>query len=167
MNVSIGRTVGARQHVSHTVIGYALMVCLAAGWTPAAHASGEGWGQDAPVVGVWAWKGFDGACPESFHYRIDGTLAAQSAQSSSVWQYQFSSEPDANGFYRLVETLATANGEPDCAGDTLSIPAATSGNAPAAPGVLRFVQLNPARDQLIMCKDASLKACFGPLRRQR
>lgn len=167
MNKLLRRTIGARLNVVSTLIGPALMVCLSAVGPFAAHAAGQGWGQDSQLVGAWAWKGFDGACPESFQYRVDGTLAAQSAQSSSVWQYQFDSAPDANGFYRLVETLATANGKPDCAGDTLRTTAATSSDAPAAPGVLRFVQFSPARDRLVVCKDASLKACFGPLQRQR
>jgi hypothetical protein len=31
--------------------------------------------------------------------------------------------------------------------------------------VIRFIQFSPKRDQFIVCKAATLEACFGPLKR--
>ena len=167
MTAKVFHSAGRRSSLLKMAVVAACAACLWSIGPASAKAAGKGWGQDAPVVGSWTWQGFDGACSESFTFRIDGSLQLRSAQAESVWHYELATAPDVNGFYRLVETLATANGMPDCTGDALDTPEPQPSTGAAVPSTLRFVQLSPARDQLIMCRDASLKACFGPLQRQR
>ncbi len=64
--------------------------------------------------------------------------------------------PSLLGFYRVAETVIEANGKPDCSGDLHEV---------SGEPVTRFIQFSPKRDQFIVCKEESLKACFGPFKR--
>jgi hypothetical protein len=65
-------------------------------------------------------------------------------------------KPTTAGFYALTETVTNSNGKRDCSGDL---------HADGDESVMRFIQFSPKRDQFIVCKAASLEACFGPLKR--
>jgi hypothetical protein len=110
-----------------------------------------------PISGKWTWT-LPGskACNETVHYRIDGKRAGTSGEEVTESEFQITPMPSLLGFYRLVETVTQSNGKPDCAGDLHQ----ASGNS-----VTRFIQFSPKLDQMIVCMEASLKACFGPLKR--
>ena len=66
--------------------------------------------------------------------------------------------PSLLGFYRLTETLTSGNGQRDCSGDL---------NAAGSEPNVSFIQFNPQKDFLIVCRTEALTACYGPLQRVR
>lgn len=109
-----------------------------------------------PLASSWTWTLPGKTCTETWHYRADGTRHASSGEEVSQSRYQVSALPSLLGFYRVTETVTQSNGKPDCAGDVHD-----TGGVP----VTRFIQFSPKHDQLIVCREESLKACFGPLQR--
>ena len=109
-----------------------------------------------PIVGKWSWKLQGKACTEIYEYRANGSRAGSSGEEVIQGSYESTPLPSLLGFYRLVETVTTANAKRDCSGDL---------HEASDPPVTRFIQFNPKRDQFIVCKTESLQACFGPLKR--
>lgn len=110
-----------------------------------------------PLWGSWAGNATNTSCKETLRYQPDGTRQASSGTSQSQGTYNVTSKPSLLGFYQLQDTLTQSNGQADCWGD-------------AAPEVgqssVVYVQFSPKHTQFIVCKEASLKACFGPFTRQ-
>lgn len=111
---------------------------------------------DSPLVGTWSWTLFNGKCTETLQYRADGKLLSTSGEAVTEWRYTTNSTPDAQGFYKLVEISTRHNAKKDCSGDVVD---------EVGVDVTKFIQLNPAKDLLIICKAANLEACYGPLKR--
>lgn len=109
-----------------------------------------------PVVGTWSWTLFSGQCTETLQYRSDGKLLSTSADSVTEWRYAASSTPDAEGFYQVNEISTRHNTKNDCSGDVVD---------EIGLDATKFIQLNPSKDRLIICKTPSLQACYGPLQR--
>lgn len=99
---------------------------------------------------------FGGSCTETYQYRANRTVLATSGPEVSEKKYAVAMSPDEQGFYKLVETVVRQNEKADC-----------SGGIPEGPGeqTTRYIQFSPQKDKLLVCEQASLKACFGPLRR--
>ncbi len=110
-----------------------------------------------PITGSWTWFLPGKQCTETWQYRANGTRTGSSGEETLQSRYEISAMPSLLGFYRLTETATETNSKRDCSGDLHE--------APGEP-VIRFIQLSPKRDQLIVCKEESLKACFGPLKRK-
>ena len=110
-----------------------------------------------PITGSWTWTLPGKKCTETWHYRASGTRTGSSGEETTQSRYEVSAMPSLLGFYRLVETVTEGNGKKDCSGDL---------HEASGEPVTRFIQFSPKRDQLIVCKEESLKACFGPLKRQ-
>ena len=142
-----------------------LLALMSTGYT--AHAADVSGAAQAMLTGRWAWTGFTGQCREVLDYRADGVVLVTSAQASREARYRLAHGADAQGFFKIEETTTRANGLADCAGDVRSF-ASNPGTAAGEPQQTSsyYVQFSPARDQMLVCKDASLKACFGPLKRQ-
>ncbi len=136
----------------------ALLFSALLGCTPLLQAAGETPVPPSlhPLTGTWSWTLFGGTCTETYQYRANRTVLATSGQEVSEKKYVVASAPDAQGFYKLVETVVRQNEKADC-----------SGVVPEGPGeqTTRFIQFSPQRDKLLICEEASLKACFGPLLR--
>lgn len=131
-----------------------LAVCLTA-LTPALYAQGSAPAKPVhPLIGTWTWSVFAGSCTETLQYRPDGSVLATSGQEVAEKTYEIAKVPDASGFYQLVETVIRQNDKRDCSGALLQGPGDQS---------TRFVQFSPLADKLLICREASLKACFGPL----
>ena len=109
-----------------------------------------------PISGQWTWTLPGKACTETLQYRTGGKRLGSSGEEVTEAEFQITPLPSLLGFYRLVETVTQSNGKADCAADLHE----ASGNS-----VTRFIQLSPKLDQMIVCKEESLKACFGPLKR--
>jgi hypothetical protein len=114
--------------------------------TPATH----------PLVGTWSWTLPGKTCTETWQYRADGKRLGTSGEEVTQGDYQVPPTPTTTGFYPLTETVTNSNGKRDCSGDL---------HADGDESVIRFIQFSPKQDQFIVCKEASLKACFGPLKR--
>ena len=122
--------------------------------SPMLHAAGETAAH--PIVGTWSWAMFGGTCTETYQYRVNRTVLSTSGQEVSEKVYDIAAAPDAQGFYKIVETVVRQNDKKDCSGATLEGP---------GEKYTRYVQFSPQRDKLLVCENASLKACFGPLTR--
>lgn len=109
-----------------------------------------------PLVGTWNWTLPGKPCTETWQYRADGRRLGTSGEEVTQGDYQVSAKPTTTGFYPLTETVTNSNGKRDCSGDL---------HADGDESVIRFIQFSPKQDQFIVCKTASLEACFGPLRR--
>lgn len=127
---------------------------LAAPFQPASHA--ETVPDSNPVVGTWSWTLSDSKCNETLQYRADGLLLGTSGEAVTEWRYVASGAPDAQGFYRMVEISTRHNAKKDCSGDVMD---------EVGMDAIKFIQLSPQKDQLIICKTPSLAACYGPLQR--
>lgn len=99
---------------------------------------------------------FNGQCTETLHYRADGVLLSTSGNAVTSWRYRADAAPGAQGFYRLVETSTRYTSKKDCSGDVVD---------EAGDGATKFIQFNPAKNRLIICKNASVTQCYGPLQR--
>lgn len=131
-----------------------LTVCLLI-VAPLLHAAGEP-APAHPLVGTWTWSLFGGSCTETWQYRSNRTMLGTSGQEVAEKTYEVTPQPDTGGFYKLVETVVRQNDKKDCSGALLEGPGEQS---------TRFIQFSPQRDKLLVCENASLKACFGPLTR--
>jgi hypothetical protein len=109
-----------------------------------------------PLVGTWSWTLPGKTCAETWQYRTDGRRLGTSGEEVTQADYLVSATPTSAGFYPLTETVTNSNGKRDCSGDL---------HADGDERVVRFIQFSPKRDQFIVCKAASLEACFGPLKR--
>jgi hypothetical protein len=109
-----------------------------------------------PLVGSWRWQLPGTACTETWQYQSEGSRSASSGAETTRSHYEVSPLPSLLGFYRVSETVIESNGKPDCAGDL---------HPAAEEPVTRFIQFSPKHEQLIVCREESLKACFGPLKR--
>jgi hypothetical protein len=145
-----------RQALRQSVFFFALLCALAS-----ARAAGSPPGtapapSPHPVLGSWTWTLPGKACTESLHYRADGMRQGSSGEETTQSRYDIAPVPSLLGFYQLTETVTESSGKPDCAGDL---------HEATGEPVVRFIQFSPKKDQLIVCREESLKACFGPLRR--
>jgi hypothetical protein len=109
-----------------------------------------------PLIGKWGWAVSGKKCAETLTYRLDGTRGGSSGEEVTEAAFEVTPVPSLLGFYRLTETVKTSNGKPDCSGDV---------TAAGTESTVRFIQFNPPKDFLIVCKAESLKACYGPLQR--
>ena len=129
----------------------------------AAHCAPASYAQNAAphsLLGTWNWTVFSGKCPETLQYRADGVLSTTSGDAVTAWRYRLDAAPDARGFYKVVETLTRTNGQKDCHGDVVD------DDDIAALEATRYIQFSPAKDRMVVCKTASLAACYGPLKRE-
>ena len=129
-----------------------LATCLSASHAQTANATST-----HTLVGSWSWTLFNGKCSEALQYRADGELLSISGDAVTAWRYAFDAAPSAQGFYRVIETATRYNSKKDCYGDVMDEEGFES---------TRFIQLNPAKDRLLVCKSASLAECYGPLKRE-
>ena len=144
-----------KQFKTHLIARLAVVfLLLAAPFQTASHAQTVP--DSNPVVGSWSWTLFDSRCTETLQYRADGVLLSTSGEAVTQWRYVASSAPDAQGFYRMVETATRHNAKKDCSGDVMD---------EVELDAIKFIQLSPRKDRLIICKTPSLAACYGPLQR--
>lgn len=129
-----------------------LLACLPDGKAQTANA-----GPAHTLVGSWSWTLFNGQCTETLQYRPDGVLLSTSGDAVTAWRYSADAAPSTQGFYKVMETSTRYNGKKDCYGDVVD-----------EEGLLatRYIQLNPAKDRLIVCKSATLAQCYGPFKRE-
>ena len=108
-----------------------------------------------PILGTWIFAVPDTDCEETYYVRQDGTTLVTSGKEVAESVYQIDDEPSAKGYYKNTDRITKDNGKPDCAGDITKV----------GTEVTHYIRFHPTGDMLIICKDESLDACFGPLYR--
>lgn len=142
--------------LAKAVLFWLVGASLAASWDAGAQAvKPRRIAKDHPMLGSWTYEAPDGSCTETYVFRPDGTAVVTSGREIAESEFEISARPDANGFYKWTDRLVKDNGKEDCSGEVTA----------AGTAVTNYVLFSPARDQFIVCAQASLDACFGPLRR--
>lgn len=122
--------------------------CVLAGGAPAAAPA-----PDHPLIGTWQLSLPGTPCIETYEYRADGSAHTRSAEEETQIQYSVSATPDAQGDYVLTETILSSNGKRDCGGQL----------TPSGRAVTLY--LAPLRGGFLLCADAALQSCIGPMTR--
>ena len=108
-----------------------------------------------PIIGTWTFAVPDSDCEETYYVRQDGTTLVTSGQEVAESVYEIADEPSAKGFYKNTDRIVKDNGKKDCAGEITKV----------GSQVINFIRFHPGGDMMIICRDESLEACFGPLYR--
>jgi hypothetical protein len=108
---------------------------------------------DHPLIGTWQLSLPGTPCIETYEYRADGSAHTLSAQEETDTQYRVTATPDAHGAYVLTETILKSNGKRDCSGQLTPVGRAVT------------LYLAPLRGGFLMCFDAALQSCVGPMTR--
>ena len=109
-----------------------------------------------PLVGTWKWTHKESNCTEVYEFRADGTAFIQSRDERTDNTFTVATEPDANGFYRVVLRTTKDHGGQDCVNDSANNTGLES---------INYNVFTPDRTQMLTCYEPTRSACFGPLRR--
>lgn len=109
------------------------------------------------LYGVWTWTYSKNNCTETYNYRSDNTTVVTSGEEVAESRFTVSDQPDLKGFYRMTDTVTKSNGRTGCDGQP--------GGSPIGHEATLFILFHPTKAEMLICQDASMNACFGPLRR--
>jgi len=106
-----------------------------------------------PILGSWQLPIPGRHCTETYEYRADGTAHTVSAAEVTDTEYEISATPDEQGTYVVTDTIRASNGRPDCSGHITPV------------GTPVTLYLAPLRGGFLLCFDAALARCIGPMTR--
>lgn len=109
------------------------------------------------LYGKWSWTYEKNNCTEVYEYRPDNTSLVTSGEEVGESSFTIADKPDENGFYRMTDKVTKSNGRTGCD--------AEPGGSPVGDEVTIYIIFHPKKDEMLICLEPSLKACFGPLRR--
>lgn len=109
------------------------------------------------LYGKWTWTYSKNNCTEVYEYRPDNTSVVTSGEEVGESRFTITDKPDLNGFYRMVDVVTKSNGRTGCDGEP--------GGTPVGDTATIYVLFHPTKDEMLICQEPSLDACFGPLRR--
>ena len=104
-----------------------------------------------PILGTWQLVLPVSKCVETYQYRSDGTSHTVSAAEETDTVYEVSATPNEHGYYVLRDTIRVTNGKPDCSGQL------------TPTNKLATLYLAPLRGGFLVCFDAALLSCVGPM----
>jgi len=108
-----------------------------------------------PILGTWVFAVPDTDCEETYYIRQDGTTLVTSGQEVAESVFEIDNEASPKGFYRNTDRIVKDNGKRDCAGNVTKV----------GTEVTNYIHFHPSGNMMIICRDESLDACFGPLYR--
>jgi len=108
-----------------------------------------------PILGTWVFAVPDTDCEETYYIRQDGTTLVTSGEEVAESVFEIDDEISQKGFYRNVDRIVKDNGKRDCAGNVTKV----------GTEVTNYIHFHPSGNMMIICRDESLDACFGPLYR--
>lgn len=109
------------------------------------------------LYGKWSWTYSKNNCTEIYDYRSDNTALVTSGEEVAESRFTIAEKPDSIGFYRMTDVVTKSNGRAGCDGEP--------GGTPIGHEVTIYILFHPKRDEMLICQQPSLDACFGPLRR--
>ncbi len=110
---------------------------------------------DHPLVGSWRFDVPNTGCHEVYRFRADGTSVVTSGAEIAESVYEVAQKPSSKGFYAWTDTIVKDNGKEDCSGQITSV----------GRKVTNYIRFDRAAQRFVVCREESLDACFGPLRR--
>ena len=108
-----------------------------------------------PILGTWVFAVPDTDCEETYYIRQDGTTLVTSGEEVAESVFEIDDEVSPKGFYRNSDRIVKDNGKRDCAGNVTKV----------GTEVTNYIHFHPSGNMMIICRDESLDACFGPLYR--
>lgn len=109
---------------------------------------------DQPIVtGTWQYRPRGTSCTEQYFFRSDGTVMVTSGREVSESSYTLSSEAVGAGFYKFDTQVTQTNGKSDCRGN----------QTPVGQQSSTYLRFQANGERLVLCKQANLAACMGPL----
>ena len=132
---------------------FALLLAAAAPGGPALADPPHAPKTNHPIIGAWVFAVPDTECEETYYMRQDGTTLVTSGEEVAESVYEIADEPSPKGYYRNVDRIVRDNGKKDCAGSITKV----------GTEVTNYIRFHPSGNMIIICRDESLAACFGPL----
>lgn len=109
------------------------------------------------LYGKWAWTYAKNNCTEVYEYRLDNTSVVTSGEEVGESRFTITDKPNMNGFYRMTDVVTKSNGRTGCDGEP--------GGTPVGDEATIYIIFHPTKEEMLICQEPSLNACFGPLRR--
>jgi hypothetical protein len=106
-----------------------------------------------PLVGSWTYQVPGTECIETHTFHGDGSRVFVSNREQGESAYRLLPELTPEGFFVLVDTITSTNGQENCSGEA---------GAPVGDKALLYLRFNPSGDQVLMCRSTELGSCFGP-----
>ena len=110
---------------------------------------------ETPLIGKWVYVGAK-SCTDTFTFRSDGTFSSTSGTEALEGSYSVEGPPNVNAPFKLVRTIKSGNGRPDCGGQV---------SASVGKTDTRYVAFSPQLNEMIVCSSPTTAQCFGPLKR--
>jgi hypothetical protein len=109
------------------------------------------------LIGKWVYVDAKG-CADTYIFRSDGTFSSSSTGGKEALEGSFSVEGpvSVNAPFKVVRTIKSGNGRPDCGGQV---------GASAGKTDTRYVAFAPQLDEIIVCSSPTTSQCFGPFKR--
>lgn len=121
-----------------------LVACSAAGAQSA----------DKPQLsGTWQYRPRGTSCTEQYFFRSDGTVMVTSGREVSESTYQLADQAVGAGFFKFDTQVTQTNGKGDCRGNPTPVGQQSS----------TYLRFQANGDRLVLCREANLAACMGPL----
>jgi hypothetical protein len=108
-----------------------------------------------PILGTWTFAVPGTGCQETYYMRPNGTTLVTSGEEVVESVYEIDEKPSPKGFFKTTDKVVKGNGKKDCSGEVTQV----------GQKATNYIRFHPSGDIMIMCRDESLNACFGPLRR--
>lgn len=131
---------------------FSLLACLSAAFLSFPLKAETTLPQEHPLVGLWRINLPEQNCSEIYDIRTDGTTQILSGGQVVQTRYDISLRPDAQGFYKWVDTVIQVNSEADCMGNVVP-----NGNV-----ATNYIVMHVSGAKFMMCQKAELDTCFGP-----
>jgi hypothetical protein len=146
-----------RSLIVRTITCLVLLTALLVASLPAHAAPPAPPAPDHPVLGTWKFTLPGGKCSETYTIRPDGTTLVTSGEEVAESNYEISAQPSAQGYYKWTDIITKDNGKKDCSGEVMTL----------GHEATNYIKLHPSGEAIIVCREESLKACFGPMVRMR
>ncbi|HZM47102.1 MAG TPA: hypothetical protein VFC14_19950 [Burkholderiales bacterium] len=112
---------------------------------------------DHPILGSWTFLAPGTSCEETYHVRPNGTTLVTSAEEVTESAYEIDDTAGPKGLFKMTDAIVKSNGKKDCSGQVTAVGQKST----------NYIRFDPSGNVMIMCRDESMNACFGPLRRVR
>jgi hypothetical protein len=110
---------------------------------------------ETPLIGKWVYVGAK-SCADTHTFRSDGTFSSTSGTEALEGSYSVEGPPNVNAPFKVVRTINSGNGRPDCGGKV---------STGVGKADTRYVAFSPQLNEMIVCSSPTTAQCLGPFKR--
>jgi hypothetical protein len=110
---------------------------------------------ETPLIGKWVYVDAK-SCADTYTFRSDGTFSSTSGKEALEGSYSVEGPPSVSAPFKVVRTVTSGNGRPNCGGQV---------GASVGKTETRYVAFAPQLNEMIVCSSPTTSQCFGPLKR--